>query len=151
ERAGAKSRSAASVRAEPNEVVEVEEEVMGADFHRGGLAAVLSPPYELRAAWAGDVDDLDADPGLCGEKQGAVHGLLLDEWRPGFVVRQGIVPSFGLHPGEAGLEQRVVLGVHEYEAPDRLDLAHPGEELGIRDVRIRGLRERHERLETDRP
>jgi hypothetical protein len=49
------------------------------------------------------------------------------------MVRHGIASSLREHAREAGLEQRVVLRVHEHEAADRLDLAHSGEELGIHD------------------
>jgi hypothetical protein len=67
------------------------------------------------------------------------------------MVRHGIASSLREHAREAGLEQRVVLRVHEHEAADRLDLAHSGEELGIHDMGVGGLRERHEGLEADRP
>ena len=79
-----------------------------------------------------------------------MDGLLLDERRPRLVVGERIAATGGAHARDPVLQQRVALGVHEHQAADLPDGAHAGEELGVRDVRVRGVGDGHEGLEAHR-
>jgi hypothetical protein len=103
ERAVAEGGGAASVRPQANKVVEVEEQVMGADLHRRRPALVLRLTDELCTHRARDMDDLDPHSHVRGQEQRSMDRLLLDERRSRFVVGHWIAPTFVLHSGQAGL------------------------------------------------
>ena len=77
-----------------------------------------------------------------------MHRLLLHERRSRLVVGQRVSPALGLHPRQPRLQQGVALAVHQHQPADILDLAHPVQELGIGDVRIGRVGDRHERFEA---
>ena len=105
ERAVTQRRRAHAVGAEADEVVEVEQQVVGADLHRHRPAASLLVADELGADRAGDVHDLDPHVGVRGQVQRPVNGLLLDERRSCLVVRHRVGAALLLHPRQAGLQQ----------------------------------------------
>ena len=136
ERALAQRRGAHPVRAEPHEIVEVEQQVVRADLHRRGPPLGLLAPHEIRADRARHVDDLDPHAGVRREEERAVHRLLLDERRPRLVVGQRVATARSRHPRQPVLEQRIALGMDEHESSELLHAPHPFEELGVGDVWI---------------
>ena len=111
-----------AVRAEPHEVVEVEQQVVRADLHRHRRGPRASRPRTSSALHrARDVHDLDPHAGVRRQVERAMHRLLLDERRPRLVVGERIAPPCGAHARESRLQQRVALGVHEHEAADGRD------------------------------
>ena len=106
-------------------------------------------------------DEADADrgrgctictrtPGVGGEEQRPVDGLLLDERRARLVVGEQVRPPRRAQPPDVAVQQRVVLGVDEDEAAEARDRPHALEHLVVADVRVRRVRARHERLEARR-
>ena len=150
QRAVAQRGRAHAVGAETYEIVEVEQQVMRADLHRHRPPGALLLAHERRADGARDVHDLDPHAGVRCEVQRAVHRLLLDERRAGLVMGHRVDAAGGPHPRNACLQERVALGVHEHEPAHGLHLAHAVEELGVGHVGVRGIRDRHERLERSR-
>ena len=136
ERAVAQRRRAAAVRPEPDEVVEVEQQVVRADLHRHALPARLRRRDEVGADRARDVHDLEPDARLPREEDRAVDGLLLDQRRAALVVCERVAPPLRLQPCVIRAQHRVVLRVDQDRAVEARDDLHPGEQLGVVDVRV---------------
>ena len=88
--------------------------------------------------------------GVGGEVERAVAPPPPRRRRPRLVVGQRVAATRGPQPRAVGLQQRVVLRVHEHEPAEARDLAHALEELGVVDVRVRRIGVRHEGLEAER-